>query len=247
MFVYLTIAGCAIAIVLLVCRYDMYDREPPQWLAAAVLLGAAGCWLAGTIEDQLIGWTSAQQDLAWQAAFASGVEELIKLLGVLLIAVVARRHFNDPLDGLIYGAMIGLGLALAESMFYVSMSAGETELIGTEAVRLLLHMMLGGLDGFSLGMARFRMRYWIRALLFTLGASLLIHFAWDRYCGLPAPAVAAAWPARMIAVALMLSACLLFGIAVVVGTRWSQQQLGRGQPRRLWGWPFSLLWGDAGE
>ena len=46
MLLYATLGVCALAAVCLVCRYDMYDREPWCMVVLAVLLGMGIMWVA---------------------------------------------------------------------------------------------------------------------------------------------------------------------------------------------------------
>ena len=53
MFIYGCLAICAIVLVLMVYRYDMYDREPWYMLVVAILLGILACVTVGKFEDYL--------------------------------------------------------------------------------------------------------------------------------------------------------------------------------------------------
>ena len=46
------------------------------------------------------------------------VEETSKGLGLVVLFLIARRYFNGPLDGLLYGALIGGGFAFTENILY---------------------------------------------------------------------------------------------------------------------------------
>lgn len=87
-------------------------------LVVAVALGAGAMWLAGYhVEAWLVlrYQVTSRVHLAWLAA---GCEEPAKLAVVVLIAMVWRRHFNDPMDGIIYGAFAGVGAALLEGIIH---------------------------------------------------------------------------------------------------------------------------------
>jgi RsiW-degrading membrane proteinase PrsW (M82 family) len=47
------------------------------------------------------------------------IEELTKLLPFLIV-VIRFRHFDEPMDGLIYASFIGLGYATAENLSYLA-------------------------------------------------------------------------------------------------------------------------------
>jgi RsiW-degrading membrane proteinase PrsW (M82 family) len=55
----------------------------------------------------------------WSAALtAPPVEEIYKYLGIVVLYLIARLEFDDLMDGFVYGALIGLGFAVAEDIFY---------------------------------------------------------------------------------------------------------------------------------
>lgn len=243
MLVFLSVIACAAMFGLLIYRYDLHEKEPWPLVAIVILLGGVTGWLAGSIEDAiLIGLGPKGEALAVQAAVASLTEEVLKLLAVLLVLVLFAKEFNDPLDGLIYGAFAGLGAAVEESWFYVfSTRDPGMDLVGTEAVRLLLHVFLGGLAGFGVGLARFRLPHWPLLFFWALAADLLLHFGWDFLCGIPAQVEDSMLWQRLSAIGLMLTALVLFGAAVGYGSRCSKAVHAPESSKRLLGWPFSLL------
>jgi RsiW-degrading membrane proteinase PrsW (M82 family) len=90
-----------------------------------------------------------------------------------------RRHFNDPLDGLIYGSFAGLGAAIEESITVLGFADGPILLPGQEPVRLAGHLIMGGIGGFGLGMRPLADRRWHLWALATLAAAALLHTLWD--------------------------------------------------------------------
>lgn len=228
----------AAALGLLIYRYDLYEKEPWYMLLLAAALGAAVGWLLGPLEDVTLGALgSFGNSTAGLAAVAASHEEVSKLLVVAAIAMAFRRQFNDPLDGIIYGAFAGLGLGLQEGVGYLQLPRTEMLLPGGELIRLCMHTLTGGIDGFALGPARMRRRSWPAWLVVCLALSACIHFLWNLVVLEPAegPSVAA----RLAAIALMLGTVLAFGWLVITGARWSRAAWAPGSPRRLWGWPFS--------
>lgn len=244
--IFLAILLCAVILALLIYRYDLYEKEPWPLLILTLVAGGVSGWLAGWVEDAILRSLGDRgRELFTQALLASVTEELFKLAVVLGVAWVFYHEFNDPLDGLIYGAFAGLGAAVEESYFYVQLSEDVgTALIGTELIRLLLHIFLGGLAGFGVGLARFRIPYWPGIFLAALSADLLLHFGWDYFCGIPAQSAESALGQRFLAIGLMLGALLCFGVSVFWGSRWSRKILAPKSSKRLWGWPFSLIFGS---
>lgn len=243
MVIYATLALCAFLAYLLVSRYDLYDKEPWPLIVLTVAAGAGVMWLMGPAEEFTLArvfgdtWTPARI-----AVVAATHEELARVLLVALIALLLPRFFNDPMDGIIYGSMTGLGMALEESHFFLRLVPPEGAVLPpTELVRLFGHLVLGGISGFAVGMLRMRMRGGVRALLGCVAASMSIHFAWDWIAFSVKPAGVMRWWQTAGAVALMLSGILLYGMLVVVGSDWSRQVFAPRRRRQIWGWPFTLL------
>ena len=108
--------------------------------------------------------------------------------------------------------------------------AGE---VGLVAVGVGEHLV----DGYALGMARFRIRSWPFCLVWAVGAAMLLHFFWDRTAG--QLDVQDAGFAQWVLVGLALTAMALFGLAVSLAARRSREVFAPKGRKRLWGWPFS--------
>jgi len=234
---YATLALSVLAAAALVVRYDMYDREPPALLALAMGLGAGAMAAAGLLEE----WTLGGQRITGEAgiaAVAAVEEESLKLLVVGVIALLFRRTFNDPMDGIIYGSMSGAGMALEESLHVLGASQAQGSLPPVELVRLCGHLVMGGISGFPLGLARLRHPAWPGALAGCVLCATGLHFGWD-WIALTAPASGQLSPGQAaLGVALMLAGLCLYGTLVALSSRWSHDLFAPWRPARLWGWPF---------
>lgn len=243
MLLYGSLAVCGILAALLVYRYDMYEREPWYMIVLALGLGWGAMWLAGLAEM----WTMnrfgepPRPDMI-VAAIAATHEELARLLVVIGLAIVVPRQFNDPMDGIIYGSLVGVGMAIDESLFYLGLGADPAALLPpAEIIRIAGHLVMGGITGFAIGMARMSLKGWPRVLAFCLVFSTGLHFLWDCVAfaairqGAMTPLQTAA------AVGLMLGGILFYGVLVVVGSEWSRQVFAPHSVKSLWGWPFTLL------
>jgi RsiW-degrading membrane proteinase PrsW (M82 family) len=211
-------------------------------LAAAFTAGLAAMWLLGHVEDRTAAALGiALHDATGQALVAATHEELAKLAIVVGLALAWRRQFDGPLDGLIYGSFAGLGMAVWESLFYLSLYGQPgIEALGIEIVRLLLHVLLGGLSGFAVALAAARARRWPWAVAAWWTAAATLHFLWDCCVGLPHAALGPSSTAtRLGAVALAALTMALFGAAVVLGSRRSREKFAPQSTRSLWAWPFA--------
>lgn len=100
-------------------------RPPPlPWSAAALVWGAtaaAGCALLANRGLISLWAKGAGTRFAanWSASLSAPLnEELLKLCGVVLIVLAAPAVIRGPLDGLIIGALVGLGFQATENVTY---------------------------------------------------------------------------------------------------------------------------------
>jgi RsiW-degrading membrane proteinase PrsW (M82 family) len=183
----------AAALVLWVYQHDRYEKEPWWAVLAAVAVGFGAMWLIGFADDGAMRWLSfARGNLAAKAIVVALIEELGKLFTILLLArVILARQFNDPMDGLIYGRLVGLGMAVEESLLYVSLAPPTLETLGVEIVRLFAHSLMAALIGFAIGLGCApaqrrecsgplpRCRSYPGLVVACLLLSTLLHFGWN--------------------------------------------------------------------
>lgn len=158
-----------VVFTLLIRRLDLFEKEPPVLLALAFLWGAfiapAVAAPANGALLSLAGKTGGATFAAdWGAALAGPLsEEWLKGLGVAAILVIAREHLHRSMDGLVYGAMIGLGFEALENFGYaINAALGDVNddlsaALTSSVTRLLFglgaHVVFTGIAGFGLGFA----------------------------------------------------------------------------------------------
>jgi len=238
---FFTLTLCACLTAGLVYRYDLYEHEPAWLLALAVGLGAGAMGLAGHVEAWVLAGL-ARAGLLHVAAVAALVEEALKLLVVAAVALLARREFDDAMDGVVYGSMAGLGAALEESVFYSRLVPGMApSLPAAELVRLWAHVVLGGIVGFPVGFWRTRPGRSAGGALGGLLVVVVLHFGWDALVlSVPDGAVPSV-PQTLGGLGLMLGSLALYGRLVAIASARSRQEFAPGSLRQLWGWPFAQL------
>ena len=147
----------AVPVALIIYRLDLFEREPKMMLAAALIWGgviatslaiqANGAWLS------VLGKaTSPDFASRWGAAIvAPGVEETLKLAGVVTLFLIASSEFDGPMDGFVYGAMIGLGFTVVEDISYfinaVAAAPGLVSQSGPVLDTFFVRVVAGGLYG----------------------------------------------------------------------------------------------------
>ena len=233
MSLYVAVCLSALLAAVLVYGYDLYNREPWYMIALAAGIGFATMRLVAAVELWALGLVEAQ---AAEAAVAAILEETARVAAVVAIAFGFSRHFDDPMDGIIYGSIVGLGMAAEESLdFLQARSALDLFLFPLELVRLLGHLVMGGISGFGVGMVRTGMSRWRRALL---SAAFALHFSWDWVAVAAGDAAALSPPLTLVAIAIMLAGIGIYGALVVLGSRMSRAMFAPGSVRSLWGFPF---------
>ena len=105
---------------------DRWDPEPRIMLVLALFWGAgasvAGALLVGDTFTEMFFEPAGVMDLDLFGAViqAPVVEELTKGAGVLLVFWLNRSHFDGPVDGIVYGGMVGAGFAFTENILYLA-------------------------------------------------------------------------------------------------------------------------------
>lgn len=158
----LVLALIPLTIVFLGVRFiDRWEPEPKSLVAFAIAWGAiAAVGIALLVDLGLTMALGPRDDVVTSVLQAPFVEEAAKGLGLLLIFLMARRTFDGPIDGIVYGALVGAGFAFTENIQYFAVSlieGGGVQLTFTFVLRGLLspfaHAMFTSLTGFAIGLA----------------------------------------------------------------------------------------------
>ena len=157
----LPLAGVLLAVRLV----DRWEPEPMRLLVFAVAWGAIAAVGIALGVDLVITLVFGYDDSPAREAFtavvqAPIVEEFAKGLGVFIIFLSARRAFDGPIDGIVYGGLVGAGFAFTENIQYFAISfieGGVPDVTDTFFVRGILspfaHVMFTSVTGFALGLA----------------------------------------------------------------------------------------------
>jgi RsiW-degrading membrane proteinase PrsW (M82 family) len=181
--IYILTILCAAALVVWVYHYDRYEKEPWWAILVALVVGFGVMWIIGLVDDiALRAFQFSSANPIAKAALIAAIEEGGKFVTILFLAILLWREFNDPMDGLIYGRLMGLGMAVEESLLYLSLSPPTLQTLGTEIVRLFAHSLMGGLIGFAIGLGgspRGQRRQYPVLALGCLMLSTFFHFGWN--------------------------------------------------------------------
>lgn len=174
----------------LIYGVDRYEKEPLWLLSAAFLWGAApGVILAIILSTLLSGpiYLVAGEgfgELASATVVAPLVEESVKGAALLGILFFRRRDVDSLLDGIIYGAMVGLGFAMVENFFYFlneydsgGLSAWSLNVFLRAGVFGLNHALFTSMTGLGMAVARLTRRDGLKVVAPIVGwaAAVSLH------------------------------------------------------------------------
>lgn len=170
---------------------DRYEKEPLWLLAMAFLWGAIPAAIVSVLLELVfdipiaaLGGDSLVANLASVSINAPLVEESAKGIALIGLVLVFHHEFDDVLDGIVYGAMIGLGFAFTENLFAYFLPILSEEGISSGIVNIFMrsivfgfnHAFWTGITGAAVGYARLA-QDWVRRILVPVGGwSLAVLF-----------------------------------------------------------------------
>src|SRR6266487_3286700 len=171
-----------VGIFLLVNFMDRYEHEPWYLRLAAFLWGAIiaippALFIEGNVDRILQNLldpntTNEVLRIALQGLNAGVTEETIKGLGLLLLFFVLRDEFDDVVDGIIYGALIGAGFAMIENFRYFALDSKNFLvflIVGRVILGWLGHSTFIACFGAALGYVRYTRVRWKQIAIPLLG------------------------------------------------------------------------------
>ena len=109
--------------LIIIWRYDRYDREPLGLVLQNYLWGGLGAIFFAIIGSSIIYYILSlfipnhmQLERTEVILVAPFVEEITK--GLFLLIVFSSKKFDNVTDGLVYGGAIGLGFGMTENFLY---------------------------------------------------------------------------------------------------------------------------------
>ncbi|MCA1553956.1 MAG: PrsW family intramembrane metalloprotease [Chloroflexi bacterium] len=174
----------------LVWWLDRYEREPIRLLTAAFLWGALPAVLFVFVPEIVfdainaaVFGTGTLASVLSNAVSPPFFEESAKGVFLIALLLVFWRHMDDPLDGIVYGSMVGFGFAMSENILYFLSAASESG-VGGELVNIGLRAIVFGLNhafftswtGLALGWARTHYGAFHRMVVPVLGWLTAIFF-----------------------------------------------------------------------
>ncbi len=179
---------------------DRYEKEPVWLFSLAFFWGAIPGVIAALVLEVILhlplaGTGEGATRMVEGAALAPLVEEAAKGAALVGILLFHRAEFDDVLDGVIYGAVIGSGFAMTENALYFLAELLQGDLGGFGLVWLLRavvfglnHALFGAIFGAGLGAARLARAGWQRWCVPVLAFALavLLHASHNLFTSLAA-------------------------------------------------------------
>ncbi len=167
----------------LLWKLDRYEHEPLKLLLGAFFWGAVPAILLSLLLEitgtaSIKAWVSpGYQELASASLLAPVVEESVKALALLGLFKLAYWEFDDPMDGILYGGLVGFGFAMVEDFAYVSGSAHPMFVTAIRTIPFgLNHAFFTGMTGAAFGYARLKKESTWRYVLPIVGLLFAMTF-----------------------------------------------------------------------
>ena len=179
----------AVVWALFVWWCDRYEHEPAGLVVATFLWGAVPAIFLSLVAEGatgaslrfLTGGTSSQ--LLEIGLIAPAVEEAAKGLAILGVFLLVRMEFDNLLDGIVYGTLVGFGFAMTENFFYyvgTAVEDGFTSLTFIFVLRSIVfglnHAFYTAFTGAGFGLARLAKPGIRRVLYPVMGLAVAISF-----------------------------------------------------------------------
>lgn len=180
-----TLIILAIAPALAFCGYvihkDRFEKEPKWLILLAFGFGvfstfpAAITTLAG---ENYINKDASFINMALYAFLLVALSEEFAKFFFLRYILFKRKEFNEPMDGIVYAVMIGMGFAAFENILYVAQGG-----VGVALMRMVTaipaHAIFAVIMGYYVGLAKFDLTHKAELLRKGLVYPILLHGAYD--------------------------------------------------------------------
>ncbi|MFD2445879.1 glutamic-type intramembrane protease PrsW [Bacillus sp. CGMCC 1.16607] len=157
-------AGVAPGLALLSYFYlkDEYETEPVSFVFKTFIFGALLVFPLMFIQYVFKTEMVFQSTLLNAFITSSLLEEFFKWF-ILFYTVYKHVSFDEPYDGIVYGAAVSLGFATVENILYL-VANGFEHAIGRALLPVSSHALFGVIMGYYLGKGKFSLvsnRKWI--------------------------------------------------------------------------------------
>lgn len=182
--------GPALLYIYLVWWSDRYEREPGWLLATTFVWGAVPAILLSVLgvvllrSPQAIFDTSLAGSLVQASLVSPAIEEITKGAALVGVFIFVREEIDDLLDGIVYGALVGIGFGMTENFLYFLRAAwgdSQTGWLLVTGLRTVVfglnHAFYSAILGLAIGYVALSRRRWLRWLgpILGLGVAICVH------------------------------------------------------------------------
>ncbi len=166
---------------------DRHSPEPHFNLIKTFIIGGIATYPAIKMEEygiHTMGLLPSADiwDTFWFAFGVIAFSEEIAKLWFLRVFIVPKKDFNEPMDGIVYAVMLGMGFATWENILYVVYRNGGAEVALMRMFTAVpAHAAFAMLMGYFVGLSRFAPTWKLSALYLFLSLLLpvLVHGIYD--------------------------------------------------------------------
>ncbi len=162
---------------------DIHEKEPHRLLISCFVFGMLSTIPAIFLEEfgQGLGFTDTTNILIFAFVVVAGSEELVKFM-FLRHYIYIKDDFNEPMDGIVYAVMIGMGFATLENILYVTSYGIETAMVRMFTA-VPAHAAFAVIMGYYVGLAKFEQRKSAERRLLWMGflGAVALHGAYDYF------------------------------------------------------------------
>lgn len=173
--------GPALAVCGYIIHKDRFEKEPLGLMVMAFLLGVFSVFPAGISNEmggQILEMDGSLINTALFAFLVVGLGEEFFKFFFLRYILYNRKAFNEPLDGIVYAVMIGMGFATFENILYVS-EGGFGVAIARMLTAIPAHAIFAVVMGYYVGLSKFDLTHKDEFLRKGLVYPVLLHGAYD--------------------------------------------------------------------
>ncbi len=142
---------------------DRLEAEPAPYLLIAFIAGMTAAGLAAVPLYHII-FRVSEWMYASSLLFASGSFFVKASVASFLIYIIIRygfyrlKEFDEPVDGMVYGAIAGTGFAFVESLHYLWLNPSYTLFViaYTATANILIYSGVASIIGYFIGSAKFQ-------------------------------------------------------------------------------------------
>ena len=179
MYIFLIIIVVTFLIIWFYYRKDVYDPEPVRLIVYAFILGILSIIPSFIVE--FAAYFVIGQSIYLAVLVAPIVEEFFKYR--MVVRISRKDAFDGPLDGMVYGAVVGCGFAAVENILYGYQQLTATGFFDSlfltsfrSITEFIGHPFFTGLIGLYIGKHKVHL---IKSHRFKLWRPIVLHALWN--------------------------------------------------------------------